>query len=121
MKSAYNKALSYLTRREYSRRELELKLLDKGFVDVEIDEALTQLIDENYLSDERFAEAFVKSRANRGYGPVKIRLELSERAVANDLIEANIESMDWMVCACRVQNKHFKQNTRNNCYIIFNQ
>jgi regulatory protein len=49
------------------------------------------------LSDARFAEAFVESRMRKGLGPVRIRLELREKGVGTQLIDAALEpySDEW--------------------------
>lgn len=49
------------------------------------------------LSDARFAEALVESRMRKGQGPVRIRLELREKGVDSQLIDAALEpySDEW--------------------------
>ncbi|GAB4168205.1 MAG: hypothetical protein Fur0039_06330 [Rhodocyclaceae bacterium] len=78
------RALGLLARREHSRAELARKLArdaDAG----EIDAALDRLEREGYLSDERFAEAFVASRCAR-YGLARLRSDLRRRGVREPLI-----------------------------------
>jgi regulatory protein len=41
-----------------------------------------------YLDDEAFAHHWVATRAERGYGPARLRAELRARGVAAPLIEA---------------------------------
>lgn len=62
--TCYDKALYYLGVREYSRRELQEKLREK-YKRAEIDAALDRLQEENYLSDERFAEVYLRSRLKK--------------------------------------------------------
>ncbi|WP_457675820.1 regulatory protein RecX, partial [Thiolapillus sp.] len=51
---------------------------------------------EGLQSDARFAEAFVHQRSERGYGPLRIRRELTERGVDDALIaEAMDTGFDW--------------------------
>ena len=55
------RAVSYLSRREYSRRELGEKLRRLGSEDdAKVDEVLDYLEEKGYLSNERFAEQFLR-------------------------------------------------------------
>lgn len=53
-----------------------------------------QLRDEGLQSDDRFTEAYVHGRVQRGYGPVRIRLELRERSISDELIALHLEIND---------------------------
>jgi regulatory protein len=79
-------ALNMLARREHSGAELRAKLAAKGFPSDIIDDAVSDLYHSGWLSDERFVEAYIRVRADRGYGPVRIRAELKERGVDDALI-----------------------------------
>lgn len=45
------------------------------------------LLEKKYLCDERFTEVYIRSRRNRGFGPVKIKAELKNKGVSNHLIQ----------------------------------
>jgi regulatory protein len=79
-----------LARREHGEQELAAKLVAKGFDAAVVAEALAGLVEDKLLSDDRFAEAFVHSRYQRGAGPHRIRAELRERGIDEGLIEASI-------------------------------
>lgn len=85
-------ALGLLARREHSRAELARKLSAKGVAQDAIPAALDALEAERALSDERFTEAYVRMRRQRGFGPLRIRMELCERGVAGGLIEAHLDA-----------------------------
>lgn len=59
---AKRRALNYLARREHSRKQLEIKLIQKGYQAEVIALVLDELEAENALNERRFAEAFVASR-----------------------------------------------------------
>lgn len=88
-------AMDYLARREHSRAELYEKLLRK-YPEHEdpISPVLDQLEHDNLLSDERFAEAYIRYRRNRGFGPLLITQELRGKGVSNALLEIYLESHD---------------------------
>ncbi len=62
---AYDKALSLLSMREHTVKNMKEKLLKKGYSPLEADRALLSLTEENSISDERFARVFVSSTLKR--------------------------------------------------------
>jgi regulatory protein len=91
-------AVRMLARREHSAFEMHRKLKQKDLDEAEIEEAITALQQEGLLSDERFAESYINMRQAKGYGPVRIAMELRERGVAEAVYEPYLrdQSIDWM-------------------------
>ena len=83
--------MDFLARREYGQAELIRKLADKGYHRSMVEQAISQLTDEGLQSDRRFAESFVQSRVNQGKGPVRIRLDLGQRAISDAVVEAALD------------------------------
>ena len=101
-------AVALLARREHAHFELMRKLSAKGFEDALIETVLNELSSEQLLSEHRFANEFVRSRAAKGYGPNRIRSELQARRVDEVIIEAYLQSdWDWFEQAVRVNEKRF--------------
>jgi regulatory protein len=98
-----------LARREHSRTELSRKLKSKGFESGCIEDVLQELANEGLQSDQRYIESFLSSRINKGYGPVRLAMELRERGIDGDLIEASIQRLDidWMDTLLSVRQKKF--------------
>ncbi len=101
--------MDLLSRREHAVAELRRKLIEKGFDELSVDEALAGLVADGLLSDARYAESYVRSRMNRGFGPVRIREELRQRGVANELIGDCIAFQDqhWIEAARGARQKRF--------------
>ena len=99
----YSAALKMLMRREHSKLELFNKLKLKGYDDEIIDSTITQLAEQNYQSDERFAEAFILMRFNQGKGPVRIASELKLRGISS----FNLSDFDWFKSAKEIRKKKF--------------
>ena len=100
-------AARLLARREYAVRELEARLLRKWPGEAGIEQRIAgliqTLIDDGALSDQRYSEAFIRSRRQRCQGPVKIRAELRQRQVPNEIIEQQLLPLEeeWIPLAAR--------------------
>lgn len=112
MSDAYVAALRILNYRFNSEAELRRKLRAKQFDRDDIDVAIARLHKEKWLDDERFAGAFVRTRASRRVGKLRIRRELqaagvsdvaAEKAIAENVDpERERESLEAL-CARRVR------------------
>ena len=91
-------AMNLLARREHSRLELVRKLGARVEDEDMLAEALDQLAEDNLQDDERFCEAFVRMRANGGYGPIRVRAELKERGINDELTSQYMaqHETDWV-------------------------
>ncbi|MGB4499581.1 MAG: regulatory protein RecX, partial [Methylococcaceae bacterium] len=76
-----NHCLRLLARREHSQKELLTKSMQKGFSRAEIEPVLTELAENNWQSDARFAENYARARLRKGYGATAIRYELSQKGI----------------------------------------
>ncbi len=90
----WSRALKLLSRREHTELELRNKLPRGEEEAGAVLEVIENLKREDYLSDERFAEVYVRSRMERGDGPVKIRHALKNRGVSGALIERYLDPAD---------------------------
>ena len=86
-----------LARREHSAFEIRRKLKQRDIAESEIEEAIERLQQEGLLSDQRYAEAYIHMRMGKGYGPMRIALELKERGVAESDYGHYLytSDMDW--------------------------
>ena len=106
------RALDLLARREHSRRELERKLAARGFADDLITPTLDSLEASGVLATGRFTESFIRSRAAKGQGPARIRMDLAQRGVAEADAAALLKKsgIDWAAAARAVRSKRFGAN-----------
>lgn len=102
-------AVRLLARREHARDELAAKLRQRGFAGEVVDEALSDLESRGLLSDERFAEEYVRYRYNRGYGPLRIRAELRDRGVDDHIADPWLRDpeLNWTEAAREARLKRF--------------
>jgi regulatory protein len=108
-KTVYTKALDLLSRREHSSKELKTKLIQRQYPITFIEEALLQLKEGAYQSDERFAEAFIRDCARRGRGPVRIERDLFEKGVDENVVRISLENcgINWFDAIKDVKEKKF--------------
>jgi regulatory protein len=97
---ALQKARHYCAYQERCHSEVKEKLYSLGLWKTEVEEALSTLIEENYLNEERFAIQFAGGRFRMKYwGRVKIRYELKQKQVGEYCIKkalAAIEEEDYL-------------------------
>ncbi len=106
------RAMRLLARREYAAGELTRRLQAQGAPSTLARAVVTQLLQEGWVSDERFAGAFIRSRRSRGDGPLKLRAQLRERGVAADIITSQIDNQaeaDWLPQLQALCARHFPQ------------
>ncbi len=90
------RAMNFLVRREHSDVELRQKLRQRSVPEWLLDLLITWLEDQGYLSLERFAYSYAKNRADLGYGPIRVRYELSaEHQIPNRFINEAFREIDW--------------------------
>ena len=92
--SAKSVAVRLLSRREHSAFEIRDKLHKRDFDEKEIDQAIIELQQGGWLSDERFAEAYIRMRQQKGFGPIRITIELNERGVNESIVDACLHESD---------------------------
>lgn len=80
------KAMYFLARREYSYKELFIKLCKYTDNTDEVVIAINQLKDMGYLSDERYIKSYLNSKSRKS-GLTKIKYNLQLQVDNKDLIE----------------------------------
>ncbi|MBC2710872.1 MAG: regulatory protein RecX [Desulfosarcina sp.] len=85
--NALNSAFRILTRRDHTRKELAVKLRQKGFDRAAIDSALARCRELGYLDDAKTAMIIAGHLAERGYGPLRVRQALGQKGLDDALIE----------------------------------
>jgi len=103
-------ALGSLAMREHSCAELRTKLLNKNHDEAIVDRLIVELLEHDYVSDQRFAESYWRSRSAKGYGVDRISRELSQKGVSAAVIEqARAEAdIDFYAVVESVYHKKYK-------------
>ena len=90
---ARNRAMELLSRRPMSEKELIVKLIRKGEDEETAADCARWLRENGFLDDESYAAAVARHYAAKGYGPGRVRAELSRRGVDRELWDGTIEAM----------------------------
>ena len=91
----WNKSLDLLSRREHSVSELKNKLLRFNPDPNDLKDVIERLITSNFLDDKRFASAFIRSKAESGYGPNYISQYLAKKGIPSDKYDIYSLEIDW--------------------------
>ena len=82
--SLIRKIENYCAYQERCHFEVKRKLNNLGVFGQEVDEYICYLIDENFLSETRFSEAYVRGKFNNSnWGKIKIIQELKSRNISD--------------------------------------
>lgn len=88
-----NKALSYLSKRTHSKRELENKLRQKNYDNNLISEVLDELLEKGIINDKLFAEQYTDEKINKkNWGILKVKSELYKKGISPDIINEILSS-----------------------------
>lgn len=91
---ALQKIKHYCSYQERSHREVKEKLYSFGLYKDEVESLLSQMIEENYLNEERYAVAFAGGKFKvRQWGRIKIKYELKQKRVSEYCIKKGLASI----------------------------
>jgi regulatory protein len=85
----------YCSYQERCHSEVRAKLYSFGLWKKDVEEIISQLIEENYLNEERFAFQFAGGKFRiRQWGRIKIKYELKQKQVSEYCIKKALEDID---------------------------
>lgn len=89
------KAESFCAYQERSQHEVRNKLYDWGLHERDVEEIISELIQENFLNEERFAKAYTLGKFRiKGWGKIKIRQGLKLKRVPDKMIIKALKAID---------------------------
>lgn len=92
---ALQNAKIFCAYQERSHAEVKERLYSVGLQTQEVENIVSQLIEGDYLNEERFARAFVRGKFRmKKWGRVKIRYELKQRQVSEFCIRKGMTEID---------------------------
>ncbi len=109
-KLARHSLIEYLSRRDNSKYELRQKLKQKGISKQIAEQAISHCEQQGYQSDLRYADMWIRSRANKGEGPQKIIMHLRLHGISAQVfyqLDSEFE-IDWLSILIKSHKKKFK-------------
>lgn len=102
-KEALEKAMKYCAYQERAQADVRKKLKSLGCSYEDIENILCDLIEQNFLNEERFARLYIRSKFNQnGWGKKKIGLALAQKEISEYSLKNAWEEIDpeayWQKC-----------------------
>jgi regulatory protein len=94
-KITLNKAMVQCSRREFCIDDIRGKLTLWGLGKTDADKIIKTLVKENFINEQRYAEAFVKDKFKYNkWGKIKISVHLVAKKLPQDIISSALDSID---------------------------
>jgi regulatory protein len=94
-KTALNRAMALCASREYCSEDIRIKLDSWGIKGQNAENIISSLVRENFINEQRYAEAFVKDKYNHNkWGKAKIAAHLRAKKIATESIESALTLVD---------------------------
>ncbi len=91
--TAFDTAVYLLTYKNRTVKEIEDKLVSKGYSEAEIDKAINKLKEYSFVDDENYTLLYIKSNFNKK-GEKLIRRELEQKGIERELIRTKIDELE---------------------------
>jgi regulatory protein len=92
---ALQKLQRYCAYQERCHQEVRQKLLDLGVYGDTLEEVILDLISDNFLNEERFAQSYARGKfRTKNWGRVRIQQELKQRQLTAYCIKKGLQEID---------------------------
>lgn len=93
--AALNRAMALCAKRELCIEDIRVKLESWGITDANADKIIITLIADNFINEDRYANAFVKDKYHYNrWGRVKIASHLRAKKIGTESIRSALTSID---------------------------
>lgn len=94
-KEGLEKMAKYCAYQERCQSEVRQKLFGTGLENDEIEQIICDLIDQNFLDEERFARTYVRSKfRQKNWGKIKIKQHLQQKQISDYCIRKGFEEIN---------------------------
>lgn len=92
---ALDKAMKYCAYQERCQQEVRTKLQQFQLTPIQVEEVISELIQENFLNEERYSEAFARGKFRmKQWGRKKIILALKLKDISEYCIKKGLKQID---------------------------
>lgn len=89
------KIAAYCAYQDRCQKEVRVKLYERGIYGEQAEELISEMISENFLNEERFAQSFTRGRYRlKKWGKNKILQELKFKGVSPNCIKSGMKEID---------------------------
>ncbi|MEO8795403.1 MAG: regulatory protein RecX [Daejeonella sp.] len=89
------KAESFCAYQERAQQEVRNKLYEWGLYSNQVEQIISELIEDNFLNEERFAKSYVLGKFRiKKWGKIKIRQGLKLKKIGDKLISKSLNQID---------------------------
>ncbi len=89
------KAESFCAYQERAQQEVRNKLYEWGLYSNQVEQIISELIEENFLNEERFSKSYVSGKFRiKGWGKIKIKQGLKLKKISDKLISKSLNQID---------------------------
>jgi regulatory protein len=102
--------VALLARRDHSQHEILKKMRAKQHADDAILDTIQEFSQKGLLSEQRFTETHIRKQRRKGYGPLRISLELQTHRIDQAIVAQHLDINDnaWLDDIRAVWQKRFK-------------
>lgn len=122
---AYDLALGYIETRLRTEKEIIKYLEKKGYNTNTISDVLNRLKSNNLINEVKYVEAYTNDKINlSSYGPFKIKRDLSELGISENVIDNYLDKIDdevWSNKLDKIIDKKVKLMKNKSLFMIKNK
>ena len=122
---ALSKAMGFCAYQERSSGELIERLKKWGIKEPDISVILKKLIENDFLNDQRFTNAFISGKFRlKKWGRVKINIELRSKGISKEMILKGMNEISdeaYQKCLQKLAEDKIKTTKGKNTFIIQNK
>jgi regulatory protein len=112
LEEAKLKIASYCAYQDRCQKEVRTKLHERGIYGEQAEELISEMISENFLNEERFAQSFTRGRFRlKKWGRNKILQELKFKGISPNCIKSGMKEIDdeeYFKTLCQVAEKKWE-------------
>jgi len=102
--------LELLARGELTRRLLARKLAQRGYQTDTVLQVIEELAEQGWQSDQRYTEQYIAMRSRKGFGPVRIQMELQQRGIEETAANHAVSDVLWQDNLANAYQKKYTNN-----------
>ena len=88
---AYDRALTFLEKRDRTEREVFVRLTEAGFSERTVTDTLEQLRDAGLVNDADYAVRYLEALVAKGRGRLRIKAEMRRKGLPEELVRETLE------------------------------